>query len=125
MISEVKECGYEECTCIEVDSQDHLYLANDFNLTHNTFKNSIIIADECQNMSLTQLTMLLTRLGDGSKMILNGDSQQSDLAWNKQGGLDKCIKRLAGIDGIEVVTFTKKDSVRHPLIEEMLKALED
>ena len=90
-----------------------------------TFKDTFIMVDEAQNLSIQQLTMILTRLGEGSKLIINGDSEQSDLPYNKQGGLDKCIKRLAKIEGIEVVTFTKKDSVRHPLIEKMLSALSD
>jgi phosphate starvation-inducible PhoH-like protein len=90
-----------------------------------TFKNTFIVCDESQNLNISQLTMILTRLGEGSKLVINGDSEQSDLPKSRQGGLDKCIERLDGIDGIEVVEFTKKDSVRHPLIEKMLSALAD
>jgi len=83
-----------------------------------SLNNSYIICDESQNLNPPQVLMVLTRLGNGSKMVLNGDLQQSDL--NGNNGLADAIRRLAGINGISFVELGEEDMVRHPLLREIV-----
>ena len=80
----------------------------------NTFKNSIIICDEMQNSTPAQIRMLLTRIGEGSKIVICGDVLQSDIY--KTSGLEDAFKLLKEIDGIGFVTLTQDAIVRHPII---------
>ncbi len=88
-----------------------------------TFKNSWIIADEMQNATPNQMKMLLTRLGEGSKMVVTGDTRQADRREVDNGLLDfkrlvESYKSCKYIDGVE---FTGKDIQRHPAVAEVLK----
>jgi phosphate starvation-inducible PhoH-like protein len=87
-----------------------------------TFKNSWIILDESQNATPTQLKALLTRIGQGSKIIIGGDIEQTDRK-TKDNGLQDLIKRLKSfpINGIEVCEFDIRDIQRHRLISEIIK----
>lgn len=87
-----------------------------------TFENSVAILDEAQNCTRSQLKLYLTRFGRGSKMIICGDSSQSDI---KLSGLDLMIKDLCGLDGIGVHTFLASDTVRHPLVERIINRLSE
>ena len=86
-----------------------------------TFNNSFIIADEMQNSTPNQMKMLLTRLGDNSKMIVMGDLKQSDLG--PRNGLADLVKRIKGLDleYIEHVIMDDEDILRHPAVAEILK----
>jgi len=86
-----------------------------------TFKDSFIILDEAQNATLAQMKMLLTRLGERSKIIICGDTKQSDI-YTKD--LAKCAKALKGVNGISFIEFTAKDIVRHSLIGIIIERLE-
>lgn len=90
-----------------------------------TFKDRFIIADEMQNATFDQLEMLLTRIGEGSKMVITGDPYQSDLAGCVQGGLVDMADRLKDIEGIQVVYLEKIDIVRHPIVSRIIQRLED
>ncbi len=79
-----------------------------------TFINSIIICDEMQNSTPDQVRMLLTRLGEGSKMIICGDVMQSDI--ERVNGLADAFKLLEGVEGVGFATLTKAAIVRHPMI---------
>lgn len=81
-----------------------------------SFHNSFIVADECQNASYDQLKMLLTRIGHDSKMILTGDSTQSDLQNYRQGGFQNLIHILEGLDDIAMVNLECADIIRNPII---------
>lgn len=87
-----------------------------------TFENSWIIADESQNMTPNQMLMLLTRIGQNSKMVITGDIKQHDRGF-EQNGLKDLLIRLEGknIPDIDVITFTIKDVERHKVIQEILK----
>ena len=85
-----------------------------------TFKNSVILLDEAQNCTPDQLKMFLTRIGEGSKIIVTGDIKQSDYNNTKNGLLDFLI-RIKKIDGVDVIKFDKSDIQRHHLIGEILK----
>ena len=89
-----------------------------------TLKNAGVIVDECQNLVMTSLKMILTRLGEGSRMILTGDVTQIDLPAGSESGLKKCAELLQGIEGIEVVELTGRDVVRHKLVGQIVKAFE-
>lgn len=88
------------------------------------FHDSFIVADECQNASYDQLKMLLTRLGNGSKMVLTGDVSQSDLNKHMQGGFYTMTSVLAGVDGIGVSYLDFSDIVRNPIIGKILGRLD-
>ncbi|MBP5177567.1 MAG: PhoH family protein [Clostridia bacterium] len=87
-----------------------------------TLSNAFVILDEAQNATKEQMKMVLTRMGEGSKMIVTGDVTQTDLPAGKTSGLVHAVRILKGIEGISVVNFTFKDVVRHPLVMEIIKA---
>ena len=89
-----------------------------------TLSNAFIILDEAQNTTTEQMKMFLTRMGDGSKMVITGDVTQIDLPEGKKSGLKHAISILKNIEGIETVTLTAKDVVRHPLVMEIVRAYE-
>ncbi len=88
------------------------------------FHDSFIVADECQNASYEQLKMLLTRIGQNSKMVLTGDVSQSDLARHLQGGFYEMMSNLSGVEGIGISTLTDSDIVRNPIIAKILAKLD-
>jgi phosphate starvation-inducible PhoH-like protein len=88
-----------------------------------TFVNSYVILDEAQNGTIDELKMILTRIGEGSKMVLTGDLLQSDLPKFQQGGFETCVNKLSDIDGVGVVGFGRSDIVRHRIITEIEERL--
>ena len=87
-----------------------------------TLSNAFVILDEAQNTTREQMKMFLTRLGDGSKMVITGDITQIDLPEGKRSGLEHAVKILNGVEGIEVITLSDKDVVRNPLVMSIVKA---
>mgnify|MGYP004664900553 FL=1 len=87
-----------------------------------TLDNAFIILDEAQNTTPEQMKMFLTRIGYGSHAIVTGDITQIDLPGDKRSGLKEAMKILGGIEGISFCKFTEKDVVRHPLVQEIIKA---
>lgn len=90
-----------------------------------TFDDAVIIYDELQNANKQQIKMVLTRLGQNSKMLLLGDIEQSDLHTRLQGALQDCFDKLNGEPGIGTVQLTEKDVVRNELIVRILRRLKD
>lgn len=90
-----------------------------------TLNNTFIILDEGQNTTVTQMKMFLTRLGNGSRMVVTGDTTQSDLPPTVTSGLLDAIERLQEVEGIAHVRLTGRDIVRHRLVKEIVKAYED
>jgi len=168
-ISSVELIGNKEVQCILVDSDDHLYLTDDFIVTHNTiedkygpflepfmdvlnerlgksyvqslikngqiiasplsfmrgttFKDALVILDEAQNTTPSQMKMFLTRIGENSKMIINGDMDQSDIF--RRSGLQDAVDRFDGVTGFAIVEFGIGDIVRHGIIKDILRAYAD
>ena len=89
-----------------------------------TLNETFIILDEAQNTTITQMKMFLTRMGEGSKIIVTGDASQSDLPPGTTSGLSDAIRRLKGIEGIHMVKLTGDDIVRHRLVREIVEAYE-
>ena len=89
-----------------------------------TLKNSFAILDEAQNATLTQIKMFLTRIGENSKIVVNGDPSQVDLINKSQSGLIKTKKILNKIKEIKLIEFDHKDVVRHPLVSKIIKAFD-
>jgi phosphate starvation-inducible protein PhoH and related proteins len=87
-----------------------------------TLNESVIICDEAQNTSSLQMLMVLTRLGNGSKMIITGDITQIDLPAGQKSGMIEAIDRLSGINGIGVIELTRGDIVRHRLVQSIVNA---
>ena len=90
-----------------------------------TLKNSFAILDEAQNATDTQIKMFLTRIGENSKIVINGDPSQIDLPNKSQSGLNRSKKLLGHLKEISVVDFDHKDVVRHPLVSKIVKAYSD
>jgi len=90
-----------------------------------TLNNAFIVLDEAQNSTAEQMFMFLTRLGHGSKAVITGDPTQIDLPGHKQSGLIESVKALRHTDGISIVEFTRKDVVRHPLVQRIIEAYEE
>ncbi|MDE0894978.1 MAG: PhoH family protein [Planctomycetota bacterium] len=89
-----------------------------------TLSNAFVVLDEAQNASPMQMKMFLTRLGEGSRMVVTGDPTQNDLERGRPSGLMDAVTRLRGFEGIGVTEFTGKDIVRHPLVESIVHAYE-
>ncbi len=87
-----------------------------------TLKNSFAILDEAQNATDTQIKMFLTRIGENSKIVVNGDPSQIDLPNKNMSGLDKSKKLLSHLNEISVIDFDHSDVVRHPLVSKIVKA---
>lgn len=87
-----------------------------------TLSDAVVILDEAQNTTASQLKMFLTRLGINGKMIVTGDLTQIDLPAAQHSGLKDAIDRLANIKGIATVEFNQKDIVRHPLVKHIVDA---
>ncbi len=87
-----------------------------------TLDDSFIILDEAQNTTSEQMKMFLTRLGFGSKAVITGDITQVDLPKGSFSGLQEVREILKGIRGIKFIYLTEKDVVRHPLVQEIIKA---
>ena len=89
-----------------------------------TLSDAIIILDEAQNTTTHQIKMFLTRLGLNAKMIVTGDVTQIDLPHTATSGLVQAMHILKGVKGIGKVEFTKKDIVRHKLVQRIVEAYE-
>ncbi len=87
-----------------------------------TLDHAVIILDEAQNSTIAQMKMFLTRLGERSKMIVTGDVTQVDLPAHKTSGLIHAHRILEGIAGVSFIHFAKGDIVRHPVVQDVLKA---
>ncbi len=90
-----------------------------------TLKNSFAILDEAQNATDTQIKMFLTRIGENSKIVVNGDPSQIDLPNKSLSGLNRSKKLIGHLDEISVVDFDHSDVVRHPLVSKIVKAYSD
>ncbi|MEE4602381.1 MAG: PhoH family protein [Desulfobacteraceae bacterium] len=90
-----------------------------------TLNDSFVILDEAQNTTTEQMKMFLTRIGFNSKAVITGDITQIDLPAEKASGLVETKNILQGIEGIKFVFFTKKDVVRHKLVQEIIRAYEE
>ena len=89
-----------------------------------TLSNACVLLDEAQNATAMQMKMFLTRLGEGSRMIISGDPSQIDLPGAQKSGLVEAIEILAGLEGIGHVVFGEGDVVRHDLVARIVKAYE-
>jgi phosphate starvation-inducible PhoH-like protein len=89
-----------------------------------TLSHAFAILDEGQNTTISQMKMFLTRLGEGSRMVVTGDPTQNDLERDQRSGLLDAAARLKGWQDIAVIEFGARDIVRHPLVEQIVRAYE-
>jgi phosphate starvation-inducible PhoH-like protein len=89
-----------------------------------TLNDAFVILDEAQNTTSEQMKMFLTRLGYGSKAVITGDVTQIDLPTARGSGLIEALKVIGSVEGISFVHFDDKDVVRHPLVQQIVKAYE-
>ena len=90
-----------------------------------TLNHAVIILDEGQNTTVPQMKMFLTRMGNGSKIIVTGDVTQVDLPKQTRSGLIDAVHRLRDLERIAIVYLDEHDIVRHPLVQQILRAYED
>jgi len=90
-----------------------------------TLNSAFIILDEAQNSTTEQMLMFLTRLGHGSKAVITGDETQTDLPPHKHSGLAEAHRALRHTEGIAILEFSKRDVVRHPLVQRIITAYEE
>jgi phosphate starvation-inducible protein PhoH and related proteins len=89
-----------------------------------TLNDAFVILDEAQNTTSEQMKMFLTRLGYGSKAVITGDITQIDLPAPRTSGLVEAMKVVGDVEGIAFIRFDEKDVVRHPLVQQIVKAYE-
>jgi len=87
-----------------------------------TLSNAFVILDEAQNTTATQMKMMLTRMGESSRMVVTGDITQTDLPQGVKSGLRDASEILDGVDDIAFITFENSDVVRHPLVSKIINA---
>jgi phosphate starvation-inducible PhoH-like protein len=87
-----------------------------------TLNDAVIIMDEAQNTTISQMQMFLTRLGHGGKMVVTGDTSQIDLEEGQTSGLIDAVRRLQRVSGVAFVALEKTDIVRHPLVQRIVEA---
>ena len=84
--------------------------------------NAVMILDEAQNATRSQIKMFLTRLGENCQAIVTGDPSQTDLPFHSESGLEEALQILSGIKGVSVVRFTHNDTVRSRIVREIVRA---
>ena len=89
-----------------------------------TLAHAYVILDEAQNTTAVQMKMVLTRMGEGTRMVITGDLTQVDLPAGVRSGLRDALETLEGVPGIGVVRLDKRDVVRHPLVARIVDAYE-
>lgn len=89
-----------------------------------TLAHAFIILDEAQNTTGVQMKMCLTRMGEGSRMVVTGDLSQIDLPAGTRSGLADAVEALADVEGVAMIRFTDRDMVRHPLVNRVVRAYE-
>ena len=121
-VDRIDPAGEAETVCIQVGAQDSLYITDDFLVTHNTLNDAFIILDEAQNTTPEQMKMFLTRLGFGSRAVINGDATQVDLPTGQRSGLAVVEEILSEIDGISFIHLGGRDVVRHRIVQDIVEA---
>jgi phosphate starvation-inducible PhoH-like protein len=121
-IDRIEPVGEQDTLCIQVAAADSLYVTDDFLVTHNTLNGAFIILDEAQNTTPEQMKMFLTRLGFGSKAVVNGDVTQIDLPNGQTSGLVVVQDILRNIEGIEISQLGARDVVRHKIVQDIVEA---
>jgi phosphate starvation-inducible PhoH-like protein len=89
-----------------------------------TLSHAFVILDEAQNTTPVQMKMFLTRLGEGSRMVVTGDPTQVDLPAGARSGLAEALETLSDVEGIVTVRLTHRDVVRHELVARIVRAYE-
>lgn len=89
-----------------------------------TLTNAFVIIDEAQNATASQMQMVLTRIGEGTRMVVTGDPSQVDLKPGETSGLAHAVQVLDGLEGVRVIAFGRGDVVRHPLVGRIVEAYE-
>lgn len=116
------QLGYEDVLRLEMEGV--IEVAPLAYMRGRTLSNAFVILDEGQNTTVPQMRMFLTRLGEHSRMVVTGDPTQSDLERGVRSGLHDAARRLRGVQGIGFAEFDRRDIVRHPLVESVIRAYE-
>lgn len=106
----------------ELMSRDVIEVAPLAYMRGRTLNDAFIILDEAQNTTVSQMKMFLTRMGTNSKIVVSGDTTQTDLPSHQKSGLTDAVQRLKDIKGIKIVKLGKEDIVRHRLVQDIVLA---
>ena len=104
-------------------SQNNIELCPLEYMRGRNFHNTFMILDEAQNATYEQIKMFLTRIGVHSKAVINGDITQTDLNQHTDGGLQECMDRLDGVEGLSICKLTSEDIVRNKIISKIISRL--
>lgn len=88
-----------------------------------SFKNAFIVVDEIQNATTHHIRTILTRISEGSKMVIVGDNKQCDFKDTKLSGILDVVEKLKGLPGVGIIEFSNKDIIRHPIIQHILERI--
>ncbi len=116
------QLGFEDVVRLEMEGV--IEVAPLAYMRGRTLSHAFVILDEGQNTTVSQMRMFLTRLGENSRMVVTGDPTQSDLDRSVRSGLHDAARRLRGVQGIGFAEFDRRDIVRHPLVESVIRAYE-
>jgi len=108
--------------CVRLMEQGTIEVAPLAFMRGRTLARAFVILDEARNCTSGQMKMLLTRLGEDSRMVVTGDPSQSDLPGGRAEGLSEALALLGGIEGAAVARFSERDVVRHPLVTRIIAA---
>ncbi len=111
-------------TVIKRRSEGRIEVAPLAYMRGRTLTNAFVIIDEAQNATATQMQMVLTRIGEGTRMVVTGDPSQVDLKAGESSGLIHAVKVLDGLEGVRIIRFSRTDVVRHPLVGRIVEAYE-
>lgn len=124
IIEKVEDLMGSKTYCEKLIKTEQIIFSPVAYLRGRDFKNSFILVDEAQNLTKNGLKLMMTRLGEGSVMVISGDTDQIDLKHREDSGLDWCVNKLEGRNSeISVAKFTRHDVCRHPLITDILNLL--
>ena len=127
LLIEGLESKFAQLKTLDVDAlkQDIIEVIPLAYMRGRTLNEAFIILDEAQNATAEQMFMFLTRLGMGSKTVITGDVTQIDLPPHKHSGLVEAQHALKQTEGVAIVEFTRRDVVRHPLVQRIIAAYEE
>ena len=93
-------------------------------MSGRTLHNAVVVLDEAQNTTKEQMKMFLTRMGEGSKLLITGDPSQSDIRGKAESGLIHAVSLIRAIEGVGIIEFSADEVVRHSLVQKIINAYE-
>lgn len=122
-VMDVLETSFSHRELDDLQTKNQVEITSISYLRGRNFYNSYVIIDEAQNCTYDEIVLILTRFSKNSKIVLTGDSSQSDLPIDKQGGFATIRKTLVGVKDVDSIILTENDIVRDPVVKDILDKL--